>query len=64
VSTSRTDPPPHEVLDVAPGAPEAVVNGAYRALLTDVHPNQGGSEGEFKRVQRARDALLNGGEER
>jgi hypothetical protein len=51
------DPPPHEVLEVAPDAPEAVVEGAYRAKET--HPDKPeGSEEAFQRVQRAKEAML------
>lgn len=52
------DPPPHEVLDVAPDAPEAIVQGAFRAKVNEVHPDKGGSQEAFERVQRAREALL------
>jgi hypothetical protein len=52
------DPPPHEVLGVAPDAPEAVVEGAARARIKEAHPDQGGSGEELQRVKRARDRLL------
>jgi len=52
------DPPPHEVLEVAEDAPEAIVEGAYRAKVQDVHPDKGGSREAFERVQRAREAIL------
>ncbi|MDX1748652.1 MAG: J domain-containing protein, partial [Halobacteriales archaeon] len=50
--------PPHEVLNVAPDAPEAVVKAAARERLKATHPDRGGSRGEFQRVKRARDRLL------
>lgn len=51
--------PPHEVLDVDRDAPDAVVRGAYRAKVKQVHPDKpDGDEEEFKRVQEAREAML------
>jgi hypothetical protein len=53
------DPPPHEVLEVAPDAPESIVEGAYRAKVQETHPDKpGGSREAFERVQRAREAML------
>jgi len=52
------DPPPHEVLGVDPDAPEAVVQGAYRAKVQDVHPDKGGSAEALKRVKRSQEAML------
>lgn len=52
---------PHEVLDVAPDADPGVVRAAARRLSADVHPDQpGGDEDEFKRIQAAKEAMLNG----
>jgi hypothetical protein len=51
-------PPPHEVLDVAPDAPETIVEGAYRAKVQQAHPDKGGSAEALKRVNRAREAML------
>lgn len=53
-----TAPPAHEVLGVAPDAPEAAVKGAYRELLKERHPDHGGSEEEFARLQDAKEAML------
>ena len=50
--------PPHEVLDVAAGAPDGVVRAAYREKVKDKHPDQGGSKDEFARIQRAKEAML------
>jgi hypothetical protein len=50
--------PPHEVLGVAPDAPEPVVRGAARQLKAEAHPDKGGSRDEFKRIERAERALL------
>lgn len=52
--------PPHEVLGVAPDAPTQVVRAAARRLSADVHPDRGGDEAEFKRIQNAKEALLDG----
>lgn len=53
------DPPPHEVLDVEPDAPEGVVENAYRERVQETHPDKpGGDEAAFRRVQRAREAML------
>jgi hypothetical protein len=56
---------PHEVLDVSPDAPDAVVKGAARAMLKQHHPDTNGGDGDPEMVQRvkeARDALLGGGD--
>jgi len=51
-------PPPHEVLDVAPDAPDNVVEAAYREKTKDHHPDHGGSPEAFQRLQRAKEAML------
>ena len=51
-------PPPHEVLGVSPDAPEAAVKGAYRELVKERHPDHGGSQEQFKRLQNAKEAML------
>lgn len=51
--------PPHEVLGVAPDAPDGVVENAYRERVQETHPDKpGGDETEFRRVQEAREAML------
>jgi DnaJ-domain-containing protein 1 len=50
--------PPHEVLGVEPDAPEAAVKGAYRGLLKERHPDHGGSQEDFERLQEAKEAML------
>lgn len=55
IVTSR---PPHEVLGVAPDAPEAVVKGAYRELLKERHPDHGGSREAFDELQNAKESML------
>lgn len=48
---------PHEVLDVAPDADERAIRSAYRDLLKEHHPDQGGSRERFLRVKRAYERL-------
>lgn len=50
--------PPHEVLGVAPDAPDAVVKGAARSLKAEKHPDSGGSRDAFRRVVEAEEAML------
>jgi len=52
------DPPAHKVLGVAPDATEAEVRRAYRKRAKETHADQGGSSDAFKRVQRAKERLL------
>jgi hypothetical protein len=52
------EPPAHEVLDIAPDAPEDVVKAAARAKKKETHPDAGGSTEAFQRVQRAEEVLL------
>lgn len=51
-------PPPHEVLGVAPDAPDSIVQAAYRELLTERHPDHGGTSEQFQRLQAAKEAML------
>lgn len=53
-----TPVPPAEVLDVSPNASPEEVREAYRERVKEVHPDQGGSEEEFHRVERAKEKLL------
>lgn len=50
--------PPHEILGVAPDAPEAAVKGAYRGLLKERHPDHGGTAEEFQELEAAKEAML------
>jgi len=50
--------PHHEVLGVDPDASEREIRSAYREKLKDAHPDQGGSEREFKAVKEAKKELL------
>jgi len=52
--------PPHEVLGVSPDAPDAAVRGAYRGLLKERHPDQGGSTEAMKELKAAKEVMLNG----
>ncbi len=51
-------PPPHEVLDVAPDAPDAVVEAAAREKMKETHPDQGGTGEALQRVRQARQQML------
>jgi len=53
-----TQQAPHEILGVAPDAPPAVIEAAWRALAKDAHPDRGGSNEAMHRITTARDALL------
>ncbi|MFB6354511.1 MAG: 2Fe-2S iron-sulfur cluster-binding protein [Halobacteriales archaeon] len=50
----------HDVLGLDPGADEAAVERAYRRRLKEAHPDHGGSQGEFRAVRRAYEALTDG----
>jgi len=51
---------PHEILGVAPDAPDAVINGAFRELVKNAHPDNGGdSEYTPQTLKEARNDLLN-----
>lgn len=50
---------PHEVLGVAPDAPEPVIQGAFRELVKEGHGDQGGNDAyDIQEVKEARDAML------
>lgn len=51
---------PHEVLGVPSGADEATVRSAYRELLVEHHPDQGGSTERFLRIKDAYERLTEG----
>ncbi|MFW6321266.1 MAG: ferredoxin Fer [Halohasta sp.] len=48
---------PAEILEVDPDADEAELKRAYRRRVKETHPDLGGSEAAFKRVERAYEAL-------
>ena len=52
------EPEPHEVLGVAPDAPDEVIEAAARRLKKETHPDSGGSREEFQRVNEAEEKLL------
>jgi len=56
--------PPHAVLGIDPDASEAEVEAAFREKVKEAHPDHDGSTEAYKRVKRARDALLDNGGER
>lgn len=60
-STTMPARAPHLVLGVAPDAPRAVVEAAYRALAREAHPDRGGSPARMAELTAARDALLRSG---
>ena len=55
---TAADPPAHRVLGVEPDADRHEVKQAYRQRLKQVHPDHGGSEADFKRVKRAKEAMF------
>jgi len=52
------DPPPHVTLGVHEDASESAIQNAYRKRVAETHPDKGGSEESFKRVVRAKEAML------
>ena len=57
-----TEPSPYAVLDVDPDASSEEIRDAYRERVKVAHPDRGGSEREFQRVQTAYQALSSGGD--
>ena len=53
-------PPPHEVLGVAPDASAEEVRAAFRERAKETHADVGGDTEAFKRVKRAKEAMLDG----
>ena len=49
---------PHVVLGVEPDAGAGEVRSAFRDLVQDVHPDRGGDQESFERVQQARNSML------
>jgi DnaJ-domain-containing protein 1 len=43
----------HEVLEVSPTASQDVIRAAYRSKAAKAHPDSGGSDAEFSRIQKA-----------
>jgi DnaJ domain len=50
----------YDILDVSPSATTAEIRAAYRRLVTQVHPDAGGSKALFRLVQEAYEALSAG----
>jgi hypothetical protein len=50
-------PPAHTVLGVERDASEAEIRRAYRERLKEVHPDHGGTQKQFERLQEARDDM-------
>jgi hypothetical protein len=48
---------PYSVLAVARGAPESVVDAAYRALAKENHPDNGGDPENFKSIKQAYESI-------
>jgi hypothetical protein len=49
--------PAHEVLGVEPDAPDQRVRAAYEQKVKEAHPDRGGSEEAFKRVEQAYEVM-------
>ena len=47
-----------KILGVASGADEATIRAAHRRLLSDMHPDRGGSAAMTTEINAARDLLL------
>ncbi|QAU11442.1 J domain-containing protein [Halorubrum sp. BOL3-1] len=58
VAGTATKQPAHEVLGVAPDAPENVVESAARGRKAETHPDNGGDRDEFQRVVEAEEVML------
>ncbi|UHQ96448.1 J domain-containing protein [Natrinema halophilum] len=54
------DDEPHEVLEVAPDAPDEIVRAAFKAQVRDLegHPDTGGSSDQFRKLEKAREEML------
>jgi len=54
------EPPAHTILGVDRDASPEKIRAAYRERVKETHPDQGGDEAEYQRVQEAREELLDG----
>ena len=52
--------PPHEILGVAPNAIESEIRDTFREKAKVVHPDNGGSAAEFRRIKDAYEAVMDG----
>lgn len=57
---SPSDHLDHVILGVPPNADSATVRDAFRRMVKTAHPDNGGSEEEFRRVWEAKEALIDG----
>lgn len=48
---------PWAVLHLRPGAPQAIIKAVWREMARTLHPDRGGDEEQFKRVQAAYEKL-------
>jgi DnaJ-class molecular chaperone len=48
---------PYKILGVLPDAPEYVVKAVYKAVANKVHPDKGGSDIEFRKIQEAYETI-------
>ena len=55
---TAAEPPAHAVLGVDRDASDGEIKRAYRERMKETHPDHGGTEEQFKRVKRAKEALL------
>lgn len=53
-------PNPYEILGISKDANKVVIEAAYRALVKEHHPDQGGSQERFQEIQDAYEQIQNG----
>src|SRR5947209_12168081 len=58
-STDVTVEEAYEILGLAPGADAEAIRAAHRRLMTQLHPDHGGTDYLATKINRARDVLLN-----
>jgi hypothetical protein len=58
VAAPDPDREPHEVLEIQPDAGDRIVKAAYREKAKDAHGDAGGSTAEMKRLNAAKEALI------
>jgi len=51
---------PYEILGLSPDASPSEIKAAYRRAVMRAHPDRGGSEEDFRRVQKAFEDLQKG----
>ena len=51
---------PHEVLGIQPGVSADEIKAAYRRACMRAHPDRGGSEEQFRAIQKAYEDLQKG----